>query len=242
MLKNEIYSLFLFSIKKHWVDPKIVSHDKSLFSARGRVWHKKKQSNQSKPKCTDIEAKWGYCEAKKKWIYGYSVHLSSVCTPANPVFPVFANLTTANEKGNQSLSDNLDKIPKQTKHILADSEYDSNELYEKSNKRLIAPVRETKNWKTKKDAMSRERKERKKLFETEKYRKIYRLRGTTIEQMFNILKNVFGIETSWFCGKAYTETLMLTAVFAYQIFALYSIRNKLPFRRIQRIKPFLDRL
>ncbi len=178
-------------MKRGLIDPEIVSHDKSLFSAKGRVWRKKHKGKQIKPKCTDAEARWGYCDAKKKWIYGYSLHMSVVSTPNNPVFPVLAGLTTANEKGNQTLNDNLDKFPKETKRILADSEFDSNELYAKSGKRLIAPVRETKKY-----AVSGEREKRRQLFALPRHKKTYRLRGTAIEQMFNILKNIFGIDTS----------------------------------------------
>lgn len=112
----------------------------------------------------------------------------------------------------------------------------------KSGKRLITPIRETKNWKTKKRTMSKERKERKNFFKSEKGQELYRLRNSTIEQIFNILKNVFKLEPSWFFGKNYTETLVLTAIWTYQIFVAYSLYNNLPYQRIQKIKPFLDRL
>lgn len=168
--------------------------------------------------------------------------MSTIATPKVPVFPILAKLSPANDKGIQILEENLSQIPKETKYIVADAEYDSQKLYQKSGKRLLTPIRETRNWRTNKKAMSEKRKERKELFKSQKGQRIYSLRNSTIEQIFNVLKNVFKIQPSWFFGKAYTETLVLTAIWAYQIFATYSLYNRLPFQRIQKIKPFLDRL
>jgi hypothetical protein len=90
--------------------------------------------------------------------------------------------------------------------------------------------------------MNKERSKRKEFFKSQLGQKLYRLRNPTIEQLFNILKNIFKVEPSWFFGKNYTETLVLTAVYAYQVFVVYSLYHHLPFQRIQKIKPFLDRL
>lgn len=243
MLKKEIYSLFLSLIDKGLVNPKVIAHDRSLLKAKGQVWHKKDKQKGLRPrKPFDKEGEWGWSETKKEWIYGYGIHLTTIVTPQVPVFPFLAQITPANDKGIQILEENLSKIPKATRQIVADAEYDSQKLYYLSEKRLVSPIRETRNWKTGKKTMSKERKKRKDFFKSKEGQKLYRLRNSTIEQLFNVIKNIFKVEPSWFFGKAYTETLVLTAVYAYQIFVAYSLYHHLPFRRIQRIKPFLDRL
>jgi len=151
-------------------------------------------------------------------------------------------LTTANQRGAKVLEENLEKLPAETNYLVADKEYDVQRLYYQSKKRLLTPVRETKNRKTKKKAMSKERKARKEFFKSKKGQKLYSLRNSSVEQLFNVVKNIFKTEPSWFFGKAYTETLVLMSIYAYQIFVAYSLYHGLPYQRIQKIKPFLDRL
>lgn len=218
-------------------------HDRSLLKARGEPWHKKERELGIIPNgpC-DKEANWGYSETKKEWIYGYGIHLTCIATPNNPVFPTFVGLTTANIKGISVLRNNLDEIPQETKYILADTEFESQELYNRSNKRMLTPIRETVNRITKEKSMSLIRKKRQVFFRSPKGQKLYKLRNPSVEQLFNISKNIFNIEPSWFFGKGYTETLVFLSIYAYQIFVAYSIYHNLPLRRIQRIKAFLDRL
>jgi len=230
-------------IKKGFISPEVIIHDRSLLKAKGHPWHKKDKKKGIRPKKPfDKEAEWSWSETKREWIYGYGIHLSIVATPKYPVLPFLAELTPANDKGIDILRKNISLFPKETKHIVADAEFDSQKLYLKSEKRLLTPVRETKNWKTKKKAMSEERRKRKEFFKSEEGKKLYRLRNSTIEQLFNIIKNIFKIEPSWFFGRDYIETLVLTAIYAYQVFVAYSFYYHLPLSRIQRIKPFLDRL
>lgn len=225
------------------LNPEVIAHDRSLLSAKGYVWHKKDRKKGIQPKKPfDKEANWGWSETKQAWIYGYGIHLNVIATPSVPVFPVLAELTPANDKGIHILEENVSKFSPKTKYIVTDAEYDSQKLYCLSEKRLVSPIRETKNWKTGKKTMSLKRRQRKEFFNSSPGQKLYGLRGATIEQLFNVLKNIFEVEPSWFFGKAYTETLVLTAVWAYQIFVAYSLYHHLPFQRIQKIKPFLDRL
>jgi len=178
--------------------------------ARGQVWHKKDKKKGIHPKKPfDREADWGWSETKDEWIYGYGIHLSLIATPRVPVFPILAELTPANDKGIHILEENLSKISKKTSYIVADAEYDSQKLYHFSEKRLVSPIRETKNWKTKKKVMSKERRQRKEFFKSPLGQKLYRLRGTTVEQLFNVLKNIFEIEPSWFFGKTYAGLKIL---------------------------------
>jgi len=166
----------------------------------------------------------------------------SYCYSFSSCLPFLAELSLASDKGIQILEENLSKIPKTTEYIVADREFDCQRIYLRSRKRLLTPIRETRNWKTKKRTMSKQRRERKEFFRSPLAQRLYRLRNSTIEQLFNVIKNIFKVEPSWFFGKAYTETLVLTAVWAYQIFVAYSLYHHLPYQRIQKIKPFLDRL
>lgn len=230
-------------VSKKLLNPAVIVHHRSLLKARGQVWHKKdKLKGIESKKPFDKEGNWGYSEAKDEWIYGYGIHLSVIATPKNPVFPLFSELTSANQKDLRVLEQNLFKIPEETEHLVADREYDCQRIYQKSKGRLVIPIRETKNWKTKKRTMSEKRRKRKEFFKSQEGQKLYRLRNSTVEQLFNVIKNIFKVEPSWFFGKAYVETLVLTAVWTYQIFVAYSFYHDLPVRRIQKIKPFLDRL
>jgi len=230
-------------IDKGLISPKILSHDRSLLKAKGEPWHKKERDLDIIPdRPCDKEANWGYSETKKEWIYGYGIHLTCVATPNNPVFPILTELTTANIKGTGILKNNLGKIPEKTKYILADTEFESQDLYLKSNKRMLTPIRDTIDHWSGNKSMSKQRRKRKEFFKSPEGQKLYKLRNSSIEQLFNISKNIFKIEPSWFFGRGYTETLVFLSVYAYQIFVAYSIYHNLPLRRIQRIKPFLDRL
>jgi len=220
----------------------VIAIDRSLFKAKGFPWHKKDKKLGKKPsKPFDPEADWGYSDAKKEWIYGYGAHLGVTASKKKPVFPLFAALTSAKIKGLAILKKKfLPLVPKKTKHLLGDNEYEDKSVYEQSQRRLLTPIRETVNRVTKKKAMSRERKERKRFFKSRQGQKLYRLRNSSVEPAYNVLKNIFNLEPSWFFGKAYTESLFLIAVWSYQIFVAYYLLNGLPCSRIPKIKPFLD--
>lgn len=243
-MKQEIYALSTMLIEKNLISPRVVTHDRSLLKAKGRVWHVKDRSKGIVPrKPYDREADWGYSQTKNDWVFGYGIHLSVSATLGGPVLPFWVEVTKASQKGPRVFQEEfLPRISEQTEAIVADMEYDSQTLYEKSRQRLITPVRETRNWKTKQYAMSKERKARKELYRSRKGQEVFRLRGTTIEQLFNVIKNIFRIEPSWFFGQRYTEALVSVSVFAYQIFVAYALYHNLPLRRIQSIKPFLDRI
>lgn len=220
----------------------MVAVDRSLFEAKGVPWHKKDQKIGKKPnKPFDPEADWGYSDAKDKWIYGYGAHLGVTASKRSPVFPLFGTLTSAKVKGLSVLKKKfLPLLPKQTEHLLGDNEYEDKAAYEQSKRRLLTPIRETVNRVTKRKAMSEERKKRKKFFKSKRGQGLYRLRNSSVEPAYNVLKNIFNLEPSWFFGKAYTETLFLLSVWAYQIFVAYYLLNGLPCSRIPKIKPFLD--
>lgn len=107
---------------------------------------------------------------------------------------------------------------------------------------MLTPIRETVNHWSGKKAMSEQIRKRKEFFMSSKGQKLYKLRNPSVEQLFNISKNIFNVEPSWFFGKGHTETLVFLSIYAYQVFAACSIYHNLPLCRIQRIKPFLDRL
>jgi len=135
----------------------------------------------------DREAQWGYSETKD-WIYGYGIHLTCLATPKNPVLPILAELTPANNKGIKILEKNLERIPAKTRYLVADKEYDVQRLYQKSKRRLLTPVRETKNRETKKKTISKERKIRQRFFKSKEGQRIYRLRNSSVEPLFNVIK------------------------------------------------------
>jgi hypothetical protein len=83
--------------------------------------------------------------------------------------------------------------------------------------------------------MSKERKKRKEFFKSKIGQKLYRLRNTSVEPAYNVLKNIFNLEPSWFFKKAYTQSLFLLAVWAYQIFVAYISSITCPVQGFQRL-------
>jgi hypothetical protein len=93
----------------------VVCHDRSLFRAKGVVWHKKDRDKGIEPKKPfDREANWGWSETKE-WIWGYGIHLSTFSSPQSIVFPFLVELTTAENKGIKILEENIEKLPSRTK-------------------------------------------------------------------------------------------------------------------------------
>ena len=84
--------------------------DKSLFRARGPVWHQKHRRRGYVPtglRCLDTEASWGR-SAYHGWVYGYAVHM----TCNEDAFPVIVCVETASVSESEVLNGKEDVILK----------------------------------------------------------------------------------------------------------------------------------
>ena len=115
-------------------DPKTVAVDKSLVPARGPLWHRSDRRKKRIPKRlrgVDRDSGWGY-SAHDGWVQGYSFEVVVSATKNGTVFPLLASADTASTKETQTFAEKIDRLPKETKYVTADSGYDSNHVAELS--------------------------------------------------------------------------------------------------------------
>ena len=120
----------------------VVYQDKSLFKAKGPVWHQKDRNANRLPKglrAVDTDASWSVSKYRG-WVYGYGLHLT-VCPEGLPLMSV-ADTACVSEKA--ILDQQIDKILEQNVgYIVADAGYTDLKRTEKlANKGLllITPV------------------------------------------------------------------------------------------------------
>ena len=120
----------------------VVYQDKSLFRAKGPVWHQKDRNANRLPKglrAVDTDASW-FVSKYHGWVYGYGLHLT-VCPEGLPLMSV-ADTACVSEKA--ILDQQIDKILEQNVgYIVADAGYTDLKRTEKlANKGLllITPV------------------------------------------------------------------------------------------------------
>ena len=120
----------------------VVYQDKSLFKAKGPVWHQKDRDANRIPKglrAVDIDASWSVSKYHG-WVYGYGLHLT-VCPEGLPLMSV-ADTACVSEKA--MLDQQIDKMLEQNVgYIVADAGYtDLNRTEKLANKGLllITPV------------------------------------------------------------------------------------------------------
>ena len=120
----------------------VVYQDKSLFKAKGPVWHQKDRNANRLPKglrAVDTDASWSVSKYHG-WVYGYGLHLT-VCAEGLPLRSV-ADTACVSEKA--ILDQQIDKMLEQNVgYIVADAGYTDLKRTEKlANKGLllITPV------------------------------------------------------------------------------------------------------
>ena len=82
--------------------------DTCVFWAKGGVWHKKQMTVGLIPTpMIDTEATWGFTPYRRRWVFGYGLHLI-----VNRFrFPLSACVTTASAKDDQQISTLLSALP-----------------------------------------------------------------------------------------------------------------------------------
>ena len=113
-------------------DPEVVAVDKSLIAARGPLWHKRDRQIGRIPKGlhgVDQDSTWA-CSQHDGWVQGYSFEVLVTATAGSTVYPLLASSDTASAKETQTCREKMAALPKNTRYVLIDSGYDSNELAE----------------------------------------------------------------------------------------------------------------
>jgi Transposase DDE domain len=139
---------FIFFIKD-WASPlgeefstEIVYEDKSLFKAKGSVWHKKDMENNHIPeklRDLDTDATWDK-SAYRGWVFGYGLHIT--CTPSG--FPILAEVDTASVSEHEIIKRKISTIlPMNTGYLVGDDGYTSfkrTEAYAQQGLLLLTPA------------------------------------------------------------------------------------------------------
>src|SRR5262249_13065559 len=163
----------------------------------------------------------------------YSYEIVVTASREKPVWPLLASVGRANVSERASFGEKIAQLPSQTRHVLADSGYDSNdygERVEDTGRRFVCPPQRTcppqptKYRLTKADRQARDRRLRRQTFyQSPKGRSLYARRGTSVEPFNDWFKRLFGLnQTVWHRGLANNQTQVLAAIFSYQLLLRYN--------------------
>ena len=249
------------AISEGFVDAEMIAVDKSLIAAKGPLWHKSSRVAGRIPKGlhgVDGDSTWGY-SAHDGWVQGYQYEVVVTASKNSPVFPLLASSDTASVKEFASFDGKIDQLPKETKHVLADSGYDKNEFgdrieynaQEQATGRHFICTPNRRNSKKQgprprcdgkcapKDATSR-RQKRIAFYRSSRGRRLYARRGQTVEPFNEWFKTMFELDQRvWHRGLDNNRTQMLGAIFAYQLLVRY---NHLRGNKNGEVKWILDSL
>ncbi len=195
----------------------LASVDGSMLQAKGRpVWHKSDiKQNRLPVTGIDTDAKWGYPKSKG-WIFGYKLHMS--CSTGKLIVPLSANVSTANVHDSKMYCTLVESLSGLVENILCDPAYDDSKLYQFSNKRhlrLICPIKVYPH--TPPDRINLAD-----FYNSQKGQELYSQRKVSIEPLFEIFKDTFGIRTAPVKGFDNVKSFVLICVLAYQLAVYYN--------------------
>lgn len=240
------------AIDKGLADASVVAVDKSLLAARGPDWNRKdRKANRIPPRLhgVDRDSQWGY-SPHHGWVQGYSYEVVVTAGKRGPVWPLLASADTANVSEHTSFAEKIDRLPKPTRYVLADSGYDSNEYGQRverdsdgrrTGRRFICPPRQPlppdpPPYRLTKAARQarRHRIQRVNYYNSPRGQALYARRGTSVEPFNDWFKNLFSLnQTVWHRGLANNQIQLLAALFGYQLLLRYNHRCGNPNGQIQ---------
>lgn len=247
------------AIREGVAEPTGVAADKSLVAARGPQWHRSDRKANRIPKGlhgVDRDSTWAFSK-HHGWVQGYGYEIVVTAGKNSTVFPLLASVDTASVSEHVSFVAKIDGLPKQTRHVLADSGYDNDSFGERiewtadqrrTRRRFICP-RNPRNAASEKlpDATAaglstrrRHRLQRIAFYKTGAGRRLYRRRGQSVEPFNDWFKSTFELDQQvWHRGLANNRTQILAAIFCYQLLLRYNHRRR---NRNGQIQWILDRL
>ena len=157
----------------------------------------------------------GYSKSKG-WIFGYKLHMS--CSTGKLSIPLSADVSTANVHDGKMYCTLVESLAGLVENILCDPAYDDGSLYQFSNKkhwRLITPVKQYHTTSP----------ERIKLVEFYNFvigQELYSDRKISIEPLFEIFKDTFGIRAVPVKGLYNVKSFVLICVLVYQLAVYYN--------------------
>jgi len=257
---RRVHSLFeqairlqgLHAIERGWADPTCVAADKSLVAGCGPNWSPRDRRRGHIPKGVDTDTTWGYSE-HDGWVQGYAYEVIVTASKGGAIWPLLASADTASRSEQKSVLPKLPYLPKQTRFVLADAGYDSNQVAEvvewqdphrRTGRRFLCPaVPRPNDGRGQPARQSRERRwhrerrdRRRKYFQSAAGQRLYTRRKVTVEPFNAHVKHLFELEDRvWHRGLDNNRTLLLAAVFAYQVLLAYNHRRDCPAMHLQEI-------
>lgn len=240
-------------------DAATVAVDKSLIAARGPQWHRSDRQAKRIPKGlagVDRDSTWAFSK-HHGWVQGYGYEVVVTAGKSSTVLPLLASVDTASVSEHVSFATKIDHLPRQTRHVLADSGYDNDDFGERiewtkdqrgdqrrSGRRFLCP-RNPRNLPTHKlpDARSaglsirrRHRLQRFAFYKSRAGRRLYKRRSQSVEPFNEWFKSSFELDQhAWHRGLENNRTQILAAIFCYQLLLRYNHRRRNHNGRIQSI-------
>jgi hypothetical protein len=219
----------------------VVAVDKSLLAARGPQWNRKdRKANRIPPGLhgVDRDSAWGY-SPHDGWVQGYSYEVVVTAPKKGTVWPLLASADRANASEHVSFGGKIDQLPRQTRHVLADSGYDNNDYGNRverdeedrpTGRRFVCPPQrpcpsDPRPYRLTKAArlIRRHRLQRQAFYKSPKGQTLYARRGTSVEPFNEWFKRDFGLDQRvWHRGLANNQTELMAAVFGYQLLLRYN--------------------
>jgi hypothetical protein len=237
------------AIRSGLADATVVAVDKSIVAARGPVGHVRRDRRRG----IDREASWGRNE-HDGWVFGFGYEVVVSCGKSGVICPLLASVDTASRHESASFRQQVHRLPRGTKYVLADRGFDTDDACEaiewncgkRTGRRFICPTRRSARpparqaWKrtARRRIRHQHRVQRKAFLETALGKRLYRRRGTSVEPFNSWLKNLFQLEDRvWHRGLDNNRTQLLAAIFIYQL--LLKVNRRHGYKN-SRIKWLLD--
>lgn len=242
VLEEAIRLQGLRAIEEGLADPTIVAVDKSMIEALGPQWHHKDRCADRIPnglRGVDRDSAWG-CSKHDGWVQGYSYEVVVTATANGTVWPLLASVGTASTSEHVSFAAKIAALPKQTRFVTADSGYDNNAYGEaiewtaegkQTGRRFLCPenrrnAKETGEARLFHNESGRRRRKRRQFLRSRRGRKIFRRRSQSVEPFNEWFKSLFELDCKvWHRGLANNQTMILAAIFAYQLLLRYNHRQ-----------------
>lgn len=184
-----------------------------MVKARGPVWHKKQKEQGIIPKGLtglDKEATWGKSNSDG-WVYGHGTF--SIVSHKTSVLGVFKWMPNSGHEG-KLLETEIVSFTGLVKKVCMDSKADDQPMYASLKRdckmQLLTVSRKGMDKTAERQQMIKE-------MSSDRNRKIYRSRSTTVEPMQGLVKELFELETCWMRGDANNRWLFAAMGIAVQM-------------------------
>ena len=217
------------AIRAGLADPQVVAVDKSVVAARGPLGHARRRHRRG----TDSQASWGRNE-HDGWVFGYGYEVVVSCGKNGLICPLLASVDTASRHESIPFRQQIPRLPRPTKYVLADRGFDVDDACEaiewqqgrRTGRRFVCPTRRSARppvrqaWKQTKLRRLRHqhRVQRHAFQQSRRGQQLYRRRSITVEPFHAWFKNLFQLEDRvWHRGLANNRTQLLAAILTYQL-------------------------